>query len=884
MSTFDLEKAIGEWRNKLHRQKGFEPADIEELEDHLRNKIEDLTKQGNSTKAAFDQVMEKDWKSAKIVSKEYLTMRAKSSSLPTSLLANFLKVSMRSMRKRWTYSAINIFGLIVGLSSVFGISIYVLHELSYDHFHENGQNIYRVVNVFKRSSGDFKYPSAPPALAPAIGTSLPGIERVTRLRTSDDILLKYEDKQFFESAGFYADSSFLNMFSFELETGDRKTALSSPNSIILTSSMAKKYFGTENPMGKLLSFDDNRPLKVTGILKEIPTGSHIHFNFLISFSTYVVPDGYLADLNSWSWLGFPTYFQVSDNANLEDLEASLLETYTGLNANQANQNTTIILQPLFDIYLKSSDLGNPHGGVFATNSLNTILSLMAVALLILFVASFNYLNITTASFQTRFKEMGIRQVMGSGKAKITFQLIIESSITVCIAGLISLGIAYLALTMGLAELHVTNMITFKTLGFAILGLLFLSIFLGLIVGLIAGSSLVDSKMLELLKGSKSSNSNNNYFRYSMLFVQYVIAAGLIMISIIVGKQISYMNEKELGYDREGVLVLSGLPEQVTASYHLFKNLLSANSDILNVTTSSHAFEGGAAGSPMRIATWQSDQTFQTAYYQVDYDFMETMGLELLQGRTFSRSMANDSTQAVILNETAARAMQIEKVDGQKVVFTTNSEMEVIGIMKDFHHQSLHHEVGPMALMMPFTNSGYVIIRFNTSNLSQLVSSVDESWLQASGGNSGPLSVRFLDDMLNEQYQKDEYFGQLIKTFTLLSILIACLGLWGLTSIAINLKIKQVCIRKVLGARPSDILLNIGKVFLWTALIGTVVAYPLVNWASSKWLENFAYHIEPGWTTLLIALLIVAMISGLTLYTQFFKVVKTNPADILQNDD
>ncbi|WP_370089568.1 ABC transporter permease [Ekhidna sp.] len=882
--NFSLENAIQNWRKKLHSQKGLEPGDIAELEDHLRSNIEDLIKSGNTEESAFNQIIERDWNNLKIVSKEFLNMREPKSIIPTSLLKNFLKVSFRSMRKRWQYSAINLFGLIIGLSSVFGISIYVMQEMTYDRFHENGENIYRVVNIFKRSSGDFKYPSAPPALAPTIGTSLPGIERVTRLRTSDEILLKYGDKQFYESGGFYADSSFLQMFSFELEKGDAKKALSEPNSIVLTKDLATKYFGGENPMGKVLTFDDNRPLKVTGLLKQVPVNSHINFDFLISFPTYVVPEGYLADLNSWSWLGFPTYFQLSDNANLDDLEASLLEAYTGLNTSAANRETKIMLQPLFDIYLGSGEFGNPHGGIFATNSINTTMSLMGVAILILFVASFNYLNITTASFQTRFKEMGIRQVMGSGKGKITWQLITESSIMVCISGLIGLGVAYGLLTMGVSRLNLASAITIEVIAYMILGLLALSTILGLVVGLLAGGSLIDSKMLELLKGTKTPASGNNLFRYSMLFVQYVIAAGLIMVSIVVGRQINFMNEKELGYDREGILVLSGLPDQITNNYRRFKNLVSSNPDITNVTISSHAFEGGASGSPMRISTWPNDQTHQTAYYQVDHEFLETMGIELLQGRTFSPNIPSDSTQAVILNESAARAMEINELSGQKVLFTTSTEMEVIGIIKDFHHQSLHHQVGPMALVMPFANPSYILVRFKTQDLSSLIAFAEDSWNEATGGSAGPLTARFLDDVLNQQYQKDQYFGQLIQLFTILAILIACLGLWGLTSIAINMKIKSVCIRKVLGAKPIDILLNIGKVFLWTALIGTIVSWPLVQWASGKWLENFAYHIQTDFTILIFALILVALISGLTLYAQFFKIERTNPSSILQNDD
>lgn len=883
MSYFDLEKAVQSWRNKLHKYSGIEPGDIEEFEDHLRNTIEEMIQNGHSPEEAFNTVISRDWKNLKDVSKEFTHMRFRPTNQSLSLLNNFLKVSFRSLRKRWTYSAINLFGLIVGLTSVFGISIYVVNELSYDRFHENGKEIHRVVNLFKKASGQLHYPLAPPALAPTVGTNLTGIKRVTRLRRTSDMLLEFGNNKFIESTGFYADSSFLKMFTFPLSQGDYLTALDAPNSIVLTDALAKKYFGNENPMGKILTFDDTRTLKVTGIIEEVPSNSHFQFDYLISFETYIVPDGYLADLTSWGWVGFLTYFQLEKNADVEELERLLTETYKSYNTSSVYTDIEVTLQALSDIYLYSNHLGNPDGNMFATNSEETVFSLMAVAFLILFIASFNYLNITLVSFQTRFKELGIRQVMGSGKSKLLIQLILESVIVVCLAGIVALTIAFTLLKMNFGEINVDGIINFQSIGLAFGFLLILSILLGLITGTAAGSSMVQSKTLDLLKGQKLTKSKKGHFRYSMLLVQFFISAGLIMLSIIIGNQINYMNEKSLGYEKEGIIVLAGIREHMAEHYEQLQDRFANNPAILSSARSNHVFEGGASGNSMRFSNWPVNQSMQTAYFQVGYDFPEVVGLNLLQGRFFSRDIASDSTHSVIINETAAKALGIETLENQKILFTRDDEMEIIGIVEDFHFRSLHHEITPLALVMPFTNPKYMAIKYKTNNLPQLIDQIESSWEELNQGKS-EITISFLDDVLASQYQKDYYFSGIIQLFTVLAIFIACLGLWGLTSIAINLKLKQISIRKVLGAQPKDILLSIGKTFLIAAMIGTLISWPIVYLISNDWLESFAYHVEPSFLVLVQSIVLITVISLATLFAQYYKIVKTNPATILQNDN
>lgn len=883
MSQFDLEAAISSWKKSLHKYRNIEPGDIEEFEDHLRVSVEDLLSEGHSLEQAFKIAVDRDWGNLKEVSNEFKRSRFVGSDMSWSLLKNFLKVSFRSLRRRWTYSTINLVGLVIGLTSVFGISIYVANELSYDSFHENGKEIHRVVNLFKKASGQLHYPLAPPALAPTVGTSLTGIKRVTRLRRTGDILIVNGDRRFNESSGFYADSSFLQMFTFPLVAGKPESALAEPNSIVMTEEMAKKYFGEANPIGKTLVFDDDRTLRVTGLLEEVPKHSHFKFDFLISFESYIVPDGYLADLTSWGWVGFLTYFQLEENADVNKLEDLLTEIYKSYNTSSNYTNIEVTLQPLKDIYLHSNHLANPDGTMFATNSQQTVWSLAAIALLILFIASFNYLNITVVSFQTRFKELGIRQVMGSGKSKLITQLILESFLVVYVAGALALLIAFTLLRLNFGEIDVSGIVTLRTVLLAFVLLLVLSVLLGLIIGMIAGSSLVQSKILELMKGKLQVKSRRIDFKYSMLFFQFFISAGLIMLSIIVGRQINFMTEKELGYEKEGMLVLAGVREHMAENFEQLQQRFAQNPSILSSTRSNHVFEGGASGNSLRMSTWPLDESIQTAYFQVGFEFPELVGLKLLQGRFFSRDIVGDSTHAVIINEAAARALEIDVLDRQKVFFTRDEEMEVIGIVEDFHFKSLHHEIGPMALVMPFTNPKYMIAKYRTDDIARLVQQIEEDWQLLNQGKS-ELEISFLDDVLSAQYERDYYLADVIRVFTLLAIFIACLGLWGLTSIAINLKLKQISIRKVLGAHSKDILLNIGKTFLIAALVGTMIAWPIVHLISLDWLENFAYHFRPGILVFVQSLVIVGLICGITLLTQFVKISSTNPVRILQNDD
>ncbi len=882
MSKFNLDKAITEWKSRLHHFKGFEDGDIEEFEDHLRAHVEELVQEGYSEAKAFEKIMQQEWSELPRISKAFKEARNSSGSMARSLLINFLKVSFRSFRKRWNYTSINILGLIIGLTSVFGISIYLINEISYDKFHENGSTIYRTVNLFKKASGQIHMPLAPPAVAPTIGTSLAGIKRVTRMRHSGDILIRNGDQQFTESRGFYADSSFLRMFTFPLEIGDLNSALSEPNSILMTRELAKKYFQDEDPMGKMLIMNGEHPLKVTGILKEVPKNSHIDFEFLISFESYIVPDGYLADLTSWGWMGFLTYFQLDENANVSELEDDLTAAYKSYNTSTIYTDIVVTLQPLHDIYLHSAALRNPNGGMFASNNASTLWGLLAVALLTLFIASFNYLNITIASFQTRIKEMGVRQVMGSGKSKIMMQLITESFLVVCIAGLISLIIAYLGLQFDWGGFDIGLAITPRAVLVALIGLILLSLLLGLIVGIGTGSTLINSKMLELLKGVGAMPSNNGRLKNSMLFVQYLISAGLILSSIIIARQVNYMNQKELGFEAEGVIALSGIREHIMESFDRFRYRMETNPSIVATSLANHAFEGGASGNSMRLTTWSEDNAMQIAYYQVGYEFSDVMGLELLEGRFFSKDISTDSTHGVVINETAARTLGINQITNQKVHFTADEEMEVIGIVKDFHFQSLHHEISPMALIMPFVNVKYILVKFQTNDLPALVAEIEENWNEANNQRS-ELEMNFLDDLLYDQYQKDHLFSGLIKLFTALAIFLASLGLWGLTSIAINQRIKQISIRKVLGASPLDLIFNIGRVSLIVAIVASLISWPLIRIVSLYWLENFAYHIEPHFTMFLQSLVIVGSICIVTLSSQYLKIRKTDPAKILQND-
>ena len=402
--AFDLEKSLSCWRKALRRHKGFEEGDIAELEDHFRERFIDLCHQGLSEEAAFQQILDTDYANLQHLDHAYQGERAIGHN-GMALFTNFLKVGLRSISRHSSYSMLNILGLTVGFAGVFGILIYLQQELSYDDFHENADDLYRVNLHFTRASGEIHYPIIPPAFGPELKANLPYVQNVARLRYAYPIIMRHEQTSFFEKKVFFAESAFLEMFSFPLTMGNPDEVLTAPNTAVITESMARKYFDTASPLGKVINYNNEIDLEVVGVMEDVPANSHFQFDFLISFETFKPGPGSLEPLTSWRWLGFLTYVQLQPGAEAEALQGMATELFMANNNSSNNRTVAVEIQPLKDIYLGSGGISNPQGGLFKINDPKNLRSLAIVAALIIIIAFFNYFNILAALMYTRTKEV-----------------------------------------------------------------------------------------------------------------------------------------------------------------------------------------------------------------------------------------------------------------------------------------------------------------------------------------------------------------------------------------------------------------------------------------------------------------------------------------------
>ncbi|MEP2669429.1 MAG: ABC transporter permease [Cyclobacteriaceae bacterium] len=882
MSQFNLEQALAQWKKSLNKYEGFEPGTKEELLSHINDAIDDLVNQGYTEEKAFHKVTQEKIGDLAGLSKEYYKAKSLDASShskrSSSLATNFIKVALRNIIKSRPHSYINLIGLAIGLASVIMISVYVFSELSYDKFHTDNQRIYRVLNQFVRGDVELTYPQAPPALAPALTNSFPEIELATRLRYADRPLIQYGDATYYEDHVFYADSSFFKIFDFELVRGNRTKALNQPNSVVMSEAIAKKYFGDNDPINKIILMDGVGPLQVTGIVKDVPHNSHFYFEMLISFQTYVVPDGYLADLQSWSWMGFLTYVKTHEGVNIPSLETKIINHYKASEERFAQRQMSVLLQPLNKIYLGSSSLGNPNN-IFRVNSYTTIYSLMAVGFLIILIASFNYINLSIAMSMSRFKEIAMRKVLGSTKSKLILQFILESvlysllSLVFAIA-LVMVGQAFLPKSIATKlYLDTSSLLIYST------ALVVFVILIGIVSGVFPALRLASISSLELLKGT--FKLKEGYMRNFLIGFQFALSSALVAISLIIGQQIEFFSNKNLGFQKEGVVCINIGSDQVLGKTEALQNQLSGNSNIMSISQVSHIMGEGLSSSPLRLPMQDPEDAIQMNYFQTDYDFLPTLGLELVEGRYFSEDFTRDSTESIILNETAVKTLGLTDPLGKRVIFTGGTEKEIIGVIKDFHFNSLHQAISPMAIIMPFTHLGQLAVRFQGGNVYNTLNNIESTWEESFP--NVPFEFKFVDDHLASLYEKETFFASVIQFFTLLATGIACLGLYSLAAISLAGKVKQISIRRVLGAPIQSIALLTGKSFLSLVVIATILSWPLVWYVMNIWLSNFAYHIDISPWFFAITMGSILVITLVTISYHLFKAVTINPAETLRDN-
>lgn len=797
------------------------------------------------------------------------------------MIANYLLTSFRYLRKHGSYSTINIIGLSIGLASCLLIFNFLKHEVSFDQFHDNQNNIYRIVTDNPDNSGNYvTMVNTAPALAPGLRGPFPEVRRATQLRYALRSLLNRGDKSFYEDYGFYADSSFLEVLTFKLKSGDASKVLDEPNSIVMTETMASKYFEDSDPIGELITMNNNLTLKVTGILEEIPSNSHIRFDFLVSFSTYQVPDGYFSDLSSWRWLGFLTYVELNEGADPIEFKSKLDKTYVA-NTRDGSAPQVSQIQPLTDIYLGSLGMVDDLASHLRSGNKITIYALGIIAILILSIAGFNFMNLTVAFSVNRGKEMGLRKVLGADKKKLIFQLLTES----VLVAILSLAMAYLMALVTFPYLKDTLqwdlLVSWNEVLNSIPYVLAITILLGISAGLYPSILLSSFKTVDALKGKLKLGQGGNFKNVLVIF-QFCISIALIASTIVITKQISYLRDQSLGFDRENVMVIKLLPSDMTRYYETFKNTLLQKANVLSVSRGERKMGDPWPPNPILVDGQDRSQAKQVIGNLVDYDFLKTMGIELVEGRSFSKEFVDDSTKAIIISEKAVAHLGLQDPVGKKLrFFTLDGPRTVIGVMKDFNFSSLHNGTSPTVLIMPFIDMEHLFVRITPGNLSQSIALVEQTWDHVASGI--PLDIRFMDDDINSLYDRGEKLGYLISGFSIVAVILACLGLYGLVAFMVHNRIKEVGVRKVLGASVISIVKLFSQKYVALIGISSIIAIPGLHFLLNSWLQGFAYRTDISWWIYAISTLAILAVALTTIGYQTIKAALTNPVKVLRNE-
>lgn len=809
------------------------------------------------------------------------------------MIRNYLTVAWRNLKRNLAFSTINIIGLSIGMATCLLISLFVLDELSYDRFHANADRIYRVVLRGSFNGEPLREANVMPPVAPTLRATFPEVQATTRLRGVGFPRLTYGQKSFREDQFAFADSTLFRVFTLPLLKGDPQTALTQPNTVVLTTKTAQRYFGNDDPMGKVLTMDDGRTtFTVTGLMDNIPRNSHFHFDLFASMAS-------LPEANSTNWLqsNFFTYVLLPNGYDYRRLEAklpSVLRTHKaspsmkvlGPGSVEPKEGIAIglFLQPLTDIHLHS-DL-KPITELEPGGDVRYVYLFGAIALFMLLLACINFMNLSTAGASKRAKEVGVRKVLGSERGKLMGQFLSESALLTAVALVLAVGIVVMALP-------VFNTLSGKTLSLNVLKTPWVWLGLvgfGLLVSLVAGSYpafyLSSFQPIAVLKSIRVGSGRAG-LRSGLVVFQFLVSVSLIIATTVVYQQLGYIQNIKLGYDKEQVLVLEGTGT-LGKNEDLFRQQLAQDSRVVNASVSSFLPNDRYNTSMIAMQPDRIDQQLtRMGYFGVDQHYLPTLGIKLAAGRNFSARFPSDSSGAVI-NETAARLFGW--TDNPLGHTLTNPAMpqngnktrtfRVIGVVKDFHFRSLHERIAP-AVMLLNNNVGSIILKTRTDDMAGLLASLQKRW--ASFKTEEPFKYSFLDKSYEAMYQAEQRTSRILTLFAVLTIFVACLGLYGLATFTAEQRTKEIGVRKVLGASVASIVGLLAKDFLKPVLVALLIASPLAWWGMRYWLQNFAYKIDIEWWVFVISGLVAAGIALLTVSFQSIRAALMNPVKSLRSE-
>ena len=801
------------------------------------------------------------------------------------MLIHFFRTAIRYLIKRKTYSLINVIGLAIGIASFILIMLYVMDELGYDRYHERADDIYRIAQIYDFEGVGENSASLPFPLAYTLKNDYPGlVENICRIYNfqAPSSLIEYGEMKFNERRFFFADSTFFEIFNHQFIQGDPATALDEINSVVITESMARKYFGDEDPMGMILKFEEVAPLKVSGVIADVPTQSHFIFDFMGSMASVKgVYGGRLP--KTWVWNPCWTYMVLAKGAKPEMLEEKFPAFIEKYFYDAEKDNVTLYLQALTDIHLES----RIDYEIEQNSNSSYIFILSTIAVFLLLIAAINFMNLSTATSGNRAREIGIKKAIGVSKHRLITQFLGESLI-----------LTYISLLLAIIVVELTipafNTFTGKDFELAILlqpeyviSLLVLGLIVGIFSGIYPAFYLSSFNPLNVLNGAHGLSRNSGLARKILVVIQFIISINLIIGTMVIFNQLNYLKDAKLGFNKDNIMVVPVNRTPIVRSYDAFSKELMQDSRIFNVTAMDDIFGAAHNTHEFRPEGLPEDQWQFYPAMVVMWNFVETFDIEVVAGRDYSETNKSDPAKGILINEAMVRHMGWESNEAAigKKFKSLSGEERVMGVINDFHATSLHEANGPFVLNMK-ENPGeiawflkYVAIKYQAGKEQEVISYVNKVWMNYAP--SRPFEYTFLDQELKKLYADEDNLSFLSLVFTLLILIIAGLGIFGLVSFMAEKRTKEIGIRKVLGAGTMHIVKLLSIEFFWLICIASVVAWAVSWLVISDWLNHFAYSTSLNWVMFLCAAMI-AMAIALTITTiKACFASKTDPVDTLK---
>lgn len=806
------------------------------------------------------------------------------------MFQNYLKTAVRNLLRYKGFTLTNILSLVIGITGCLVIALFVWDEKKFDKGIAGGDDIYRIYNKQNDLGGSTNVAVVQPAYTSYLQRSYPEVDTTMRiLMAGDKYLMERGEKSGYEEKGWYVDGSFFQMFPLPFLKGDPETALRAPMSVVISEDIARRYFGNADPIGKTVYIDKDT-FAVMGVTAKLPDHFHLRFNYLMSLPSAGIPQ---ARMENWTWNQFYTYVKLKPGTDAKKLEEKFQayvkkEIYPTLD----NPNSTFLprFQKLENIHLQSADFVYDNA---VRGNESYVNGLTIIALFVLVIACFNFINLATARSFRRAKEIGVRKVVGADRKQLVMQFIGETILLSVIAMVIAI-LATMLLVPALNTFTEKN-IFFNPFTDPLLALLVLTggFVIGILAGIYPAMVLSGFQPIRVLKSMKPTGGSGQigWLRQSLVVVQFTLSALLIVGAIIVYKQVRYLNTKDLGFSKEQ-LVFFQTRGGVDQNLETFKAELKRSPNIVSVT-SGYGLPGDQfAGESVKIPG-KGDQAFSTKLFIGDYDYVKTLGLNLIAGRDFSREMATDEREGFIINEAAVKEFGFgtpEKALGQAIHWdewapadTTNpvKKGKVIGVVQDFHYKSLHEKVTASVIQIYPAVNFKVAVKLRTADISNTIAYINQVWNKFSPGY--PLDYKFMDETYEAMYKGEERLASLIWIFTIMAIIVGCMGLFGLAAFSAEQRTKEIGIRKVLGADVFNIVRLLSKSFVRLVMLSSVLAFPIAWWAMNKWLEDFSYRITISWWVFVLATAAALVVAVLTVSYQAIKAAVANPVKSLRSE-